>query len=119
MGTTYTLVNETKKECITYAHLPASGAREIAGCPAAASISTWYLLRNLGDTIRFVSDQDPMRDPSSYDEVTDQMVDQLISEGTLRDDGYIYQDEDDPEAIFVKQYTNIWSEPEAQQDGRA
>jgi len=43
MGATYVLVNYSKKETIGFLHIGASKAKELAGNPVAAAITTWYL----------------------------------------------------------------------------
>ena len=62
MGVGYCLINKTKKERITYLHLPASKAREITGNSVTSAITTWYLLNNSGDEIGFITDQYDERD---------------------------------------------------------
>jgi len=75
MSVSYTLVNRTKRELISFQHLPASSAREIAGYPPAAALTAWYFLTRRGDEIAFVGDDDndPVADESlnEYKEVTD------------------------------------------------
>ena len=56
MGVEYILINETKKEQITFIHLNGSKKSELAGNAAQSAITTWYLLSNQGDQIQFVSD---------------------------------------------------------------
>lgn len=40
MGVGYVLVNYTKQEVVTYSHIPATKARELAGNPVSAAITT-------------------------------------------------------------------------------
>ncbi len=48
MGVGYYLVNHTRREYVLYAHIDASKARELAGNPVAAAITTWKpVLRTL------------------------------------------------------------------------
>ncbi len=58
MGTDFCLVNRSKKERITFAHLPCTKSREITGNPVCAAIVTYYLIENAGDEIFFVSEHD-------------------------------------------------------------
>jgi hypothetical protein len=115
MGVGYILVNQTKCEQITFAHLPANTAREIAGQPVAAAVVAWYLLHNQGDQIAFVSDTHgewpfPGKKPDTklWPDRTDDVVASLIKNGILRDDGMEYKDEDAPNTIFIRKLTNIW-----------
>jgi len=48
MGVGCNLVNYTKREVISFLHVPASKAVEITGHPAAAAITAWYLLECRG-----------------------------------------------------------------------
>ena len=57
MSVSYYLINKTKKEQITFSHLPANTAKELTGNPITSSITTWYMIKNLGDEISFVPDQ--------------------------------------------------------------
>jgi len=118
MGAWYTLVNVTKKEQISFHRLPMTKDREIAGNPAGAAITTWYLLQNQGDCIGFISDYDrawpfkqgSLEESCSYKEVTDEVVDALIAAGILRDEGIEWIDEDDPE-LFLRRLVNTWMDP--------
>jgi len=56
MGVEYTLVNNTKKERVSFFRMEGAKMRELAGNPAQAAVTTWYLLNNQGDDIQFVSD---------------------------------------------------------------
>lgn len=56
MSVGYWLINKTKKEKITFFHLPASSERELTGNPVTAAITTWYLIKNSGDEIGFIPD---------------------------------------------------------------
>jgi len=116
MGVGYTLVNYTKKEMVMFLHIPAEKARELAGSPISATMTTWYLLQNLGDDISFVSDtyddwpfpNGSKEDMDHYKEVTEQLVDSLIKVGILKDEGIIRADEDEPELIYMRSLKNIW-----------
>ena len=115
MGVSYSLINYTKKEYVIFDKLPASKARELAGNPASAAISTWYLLNNIGDNISFISDtynEWPFPEGSrdelmNYTEVTNEIVSSLISEGILIDEGKEFPFEDDRNIYFRKLH-NIW-----------
>lgn len=116
MGVEYVLINETKKEMISFKHLNGSKKRELAGNFAQSSIVTWYLLQNQGDQIQFVSDtyddwpfKSGSRDKSfSYPDRTEQILKDLIDQEILKDSGYLYRDESDPENIYIKNITNVW-----------
>ena len=115
MGIGYILVNATKRERVSFAHVAASTSRELAGLPAAAAITTWYLLQHSGDQIAFVSDTyddwpwgDGVRpDLSAYPDVTDQVVEGLIQVGILADDGRDVFDPSEP-AVYVRRLRNVW-----------
>jgi len=51
MSIGYELINQTKKEKISFYHLPVNTKKEIAGNPVSASIVSWYILDNQGDEI--------------------------------------------------------------------
>ena len=116
MGVQYELVNQTKKERITYAHLDGSKARELAGNPCQAAITAWYLLQNQGDEIQFVSDaygEWPFRSEKDincgeYPDKTDEVVEQLIEKGILKDIVYSFQDDDEPDSVYVRNIINVW-----------
>ena len=117
MGVEYTLVNETKKETISFAHLPGSKKRELAGGIASSAIVTWYLLNNQGDNIQFVSDtyedwpfaKGSRNDIDSYKDKTTDLLNDLILLGILKEDGFDYIDEEEPDTVYIKRYANIWS----------
>ena len=116
MGVGYILVNQTRREQVMFLHVAASKAREIAGNPAAAAITAWYLLQNAGDSIAFVSDtygewpfptgcRDDLHD---YVDVTARLVDDLIKAKVLADHGMEYVDEDEPETVYIRDLRNVW-----------
>jgi len=115
MGIGYNLINHTKREIITFIHLPASTARELAGNPVTAAVTTWYLLQSLGDRIAFISDTDPVwpfpdgsvDEAKDYRDVTDDVVVSLIDAGILSDDGRETFWSDEPE-VFVRRLRNVW-----------
>lgn len=118
MGVGYVLVNQTRREIVAYCHLSASKARELAGNPVAAAITTWYLLQNRGDRIGFVSDAyaewpfpgTRREDLSGYAEVTDRVVEELIGAGILHDGGIAWADPEEPEVIYERLLTNVWTQ---------
>ena len=116
MGVGHILVNRTRREQIMFMHVGASSAREIAGNPAAAAITTWYLLQHPGDDISFVTDtlgdwpflSGSRSDLHSYAEVTDRVVEQLIEAGILSDHGKSFVDPDDPDVAYERDLRNVW-----------
>lgn len=119
MGVGYCLVNKTKKEMITYVHLPANTANEITGNPVTSAITTWYLIRNSGDEIGFVPDQYyeenctyndiSLIEIKDYKDMTDETITQLINNNILKDIGVEYFDEDDLN-VYLRKLKNIWLE---------
>jgi hypothetical protein len=115
MGITYHLINITKKEIITFLHIPAGKAHELAGNPVSAAITTWYLLKHLGDQISFISWDDDnwpfptgsFEDEKDFFDVTDQIVDNLIENHILIDEGREYYFQNEPE-IYSRKLRNIW-----------
>lgn len=116
MGVEYILVNETKKEMVSFSHLNGSKMRELAGNAAQSAIVTWYLLNNQGDQIQFVSDTYddwPFNTGSrekawSYPDKTDEIVSELIKQEILRDNGMLHVDEDEPETVYTRDIINVW-----------
>lgn len=116
MGVEYELINITKKEKITFMHLPCGKEREIVGNPVSAAISSWYLLKHSGDEIGFIPDQGNLpfntikiEDTYMYKDVTEEVINELIDNQIIKDYGLIYIDEDDPE-IYIRDLRNIWME---------
>jgi hypothetical protein len=118
MGVGYVLVNLTRGEKISFAHLPASKARELAGNPVTASVTTWYLLQHPEDHVAFVSDtygdwpfpSGSRADLADYPDVTDQVVEQLVEAGILRDEGIAWADEAEPQTVYERALRNVWME---------
>ncbi len=118
MGVCYRLVNVTKREVIHFMHVGAGKAREIAGNPAAAAITSWYMLQNRGDNIAFVPDTGeewPFKgnlesEEQDFEEVTDRVVAELIEAGILEDHGRTYEDADEPETLYERDLRSIWME---------
>lgn len=115
MGIGYLLVNQTKKEKVLFAHIPANTKRELAGYPISAAITTWYLLEHIGDNIAFISDtyedwpfkSGSPNDLACYREVTDEVILSLIKAEILRDDGKEVFDVSEPD-VYVRKLSNIW-----------
>jgi hypothetical protein len=114
MGTWYTLVNQTRREMIGFGHIPANKKKELAGNPVAAAIIAWYLLEHAGDRIAFFGDDGEWPfgagspdDLTTFAEVTDRTVEQLVATGILRDDGRDELDDDDPD-VYMRKLRNIW-----------
>ena len=118
MAIGYVLVNQTRGEVISFAHLPASKARELAGNPVTAAVTTWYLLHHPEDRVAFVSDtyEDwPFSSGSRADlanciDVTDQVIAQLVETGILKDEGIAWADKDEPLTVYMRAVRNVWME---------
>lgn len=117
MGVQYYLVNQTKKEMITFAHLSGSKKRELAGNGPQSAIVTWYLLENQGDKIQFVSDtynewpfeSGCIDDLSNYPDQTDQVVSDLIDQGVLEDNGMLFVDDEEPDRVYERDIKIVWA----------
>jgi|SRR5882672_3404453 len=115
MPTHYTLVNHTRREKVTFVHIPAGSKRELAGNSIAAAISTWYHLEHPGDLIAYVSESGgdwpfpggSRRDLSGYRDVTDDVVKHLVEADILRDDGREIFDENEPD-VYMRRLRNVW-----------
>ena len=115
MSVGYILVNQTKKERISFIHIPATTAKELAGNPVSAAIIAWYMLENLGDNISFVSDTyddwpfsgDHIQ-LSEYTDMTDKVVAALIDAQILVDEGIAWADEGEPDKIYERALRNKW-----------
>ena len=116
MGVGYILVNNTKREQISFMHISASSRLELAGNPVAAAITTWYLIDNLGDEIAFITDTHgdwPFRSGSKddlhqYREVTGRIVEDLLVCGILKDYGKDHVDKDEPDLVYTRDLRNVW-----------
>lgn len=116
MSNQFILINQTKKQQISFAHLNGSKKRELAGNSAQSAIVTWYMLNNIGDNIQFVTDSESdwpfvegnKQDSYEYEDKTEDTLAQLIDAGVLKDKGYLYVDDDDPENVYIKDIVNIW-----------
>jgi len=109
MGVEYTLVNQTKKETISFYQLEGAKIGELCRGHAQSALTTWYLLHNQGDEIQFVDDcsddwkfsTGSKKDMLDYVDKTNELIDTLIENNILKDFGFSYVDEDDP-TIFVR-----------------
>ncbi len=116
MGIGFILVNQSKKETITFIHLPVNTKKEIAGNPVSAAIVSWYLFKNQGDQIQFVSDSNndwPFKTGnkehlSDYEDKTDSIISELIESGILIDNGISWSDEDEPSTVYIRDISNCW-----------
>ena len=116
MGVGYFLVNYSKKELISFSHIGASTARELAGNPVSAAMTTWYMLQHAGDSVAFLSDTydewcfpEGNRDEvSDYLDVTDEVVKRLIEAEILVDLGKAWVDGDEPDKIYIRALKNVW-----------
>lgn len=119
MSVRYCLINISKKEKISYYRLPAETDKELTGNPVTSAITTWYLIKNSGDNIGFVPDQFYEEDwpyegisheyIASYKDLTDEIINQLVSMNILKDNGIEIFDEDEPD-VYVRRLQNIWME---------
>ena len=100
MGVTYDLVNHTKREWVG-AGLPFAKAKEWLGNPAAGALCVWYMLSNSGDDIQLISDE-TQNDYSSYQDVTDDVIEALLGDGIVADYGKSFVDEAEPEEVYVR-----------------
>lgn len=115
MGVWYSLINNTKKECLHFTHLSSAKARELAGSAVTSAIVTWYLLQNSGDEIAFVTDAysdwpfktGKKEDTYNYKEVTDKVIDDLIANKILLDEGKEVFDASEP-TVYIRKLKHIW-----------
>ena len=83
---------------------------EITGNEVSAYIVEWYKGRNPSDEIDFVSDtyddwpfsQGSRDNLQNYNEITEDVVNTLLNEGALIDNGITWRDEDEPDKIFIR-----------------
>lgn len=116
MGACFTLCNFTKRECVRCSHLCADKAREFIWNPAAGAVVLWYLLRNRGDHIAFVSDYDIDGNPpyrcfgqvvshqlvNSFVDKTEETIAAGVAAGVFEDHGYRWRDETEPDVIYQR-----------------
>jgi len=110
MAVGFELVNISKNETIGFLHLPVNTKMEIIQNPVSSILVTYYLAENQGDEIQFVSDtyddwpfsSGKKSDMSNFVDVTDIYIDKLINSNLVVDCGYEYQDEEEPDKVFIR-----------------
>jgi len=93
-----------------FLNIPVSTEWEIENNPVSSFIVRWYKARYPEDEIAFVSDiyDDWPFDTGSrgvlegYPDVTKRVLDILIKEGHVVDNGIEWQDDDEPETVFIR-----------------
>ncbi|WP_343633240.1 hypothetical protein [Fluviicola sp.] len=120
MGLDYSLVNVDKKEIIDFYGVDTgTHFREIPGTVIASTIVTYYLIKNAGDRIGFISDISLPDVPEiicgeefsfeylrDFTEVTDRIIDELIEQEIIKDHGIVWIDKEDN--LFYRDLRNIW-----------
>lgn len=111
MPASFYLCNFTKQETVGN-HLPASKASEFLLNPGAGAVALWYLFRNRGDQIAFVSDWDIQESRtffghdakviSSFTDKTDETIAHAIAAGILEDHGRLWTDDLAPDTVYVR-----------------
>jgi hypothetical protein len=116
VGPAIVLWNATKREHVSFYHVGASTEREVAGNAASAAIVTWYLLSNVGDHISLEAERDEREVPNplyaeavSHPDRMEHVVAALVDAGILKDDGFHFRDEQDPQA-YVRNLRNVWTD---------
>ncbi len=110
MGAWYSLINFTKREQVDLVHLGGVKAREIACTHPAAAIAIWYMLRNRGDQMAFVSDYDVGRTffgeqityelLNSLPDRCEETIAHAVESRVVTDHGKIVLDEAEPDLIY-------------------
>ena len=106
----YSLVNYSKKEKIIFLHLPVNTMNEIMENDASNLIVRFYKQQNAGDEIDFVSDTyndwpfsgGDKSEITTYKEITEEIVSALLRKGLIVELGIEYQDEDEPDNIYIR-----------------
>jgi len=119
MGVGYTLVNIDKKQTIDFYKIKTgTKLRELSGTVIASTIVTYYLLTNTGDRIAFIDDtysqfnlfgrnyQSDFFD--DFIDMTDKIVDELIEQEIIQDNGVIWIDKEDN--LFFRDLINVWEQ---------
>lgn len=117
MGLDYALANIDKKEIIDFSGVDTgTHFREIPGTVSTSTIVTYYLIRNSGDRIGFISDlginevvcgqEYSWEYFKDFAEVTDRIIDELIEQEILKDHGIKWIDQEDN--LFYRDLRNIW-----------
>ena len=44
----------------------------------------------------------------SYRDVTNELIEELVSQEILKDIGYLYRDEDGPDTVYIRDIVNVW-----------
>ena len=114
MGITYTLVNFTKREKVTLVHLGGSKAEVIACFRPVSAIAVWYMLRNRGDNVAFVSDVDIESGRYFFGEVAtyelinafpdrcEETIAHAVGAKVVADHGRKWQDDTEPDVIYER-----------------
>lgn len=109
MSVSYRLVNFSKEQIISFAHLPVSTKNEICGHFVSAKIVSLYMLDNIGDEISFVSDQCdeinwklsvPTASVNSYQDVTEVYLCKAESIGIIKGRRKDILDNDEPHVFL-------------------
>jgi hypothetical protein len=117
MGEICWICNATKKEQLCFTHISSSTPREFSGNQGSAAMVTWYLSQNRGDLITFISDYDDakslpfglkLEEIRTWPDKTDEVINELINQGILKDHGNSFEDEDDPKNVYIRNLQNIW-----------
>lgn len=117
MGLDYDLINIDKKERLTFAKIESgTKKRELAGTVISSSLVTFYMLTNLGDRITFIDDCSEKHFVfgetltcdviDQYEDITEQIVEQLIQEDIYVNNGKIWIDEE--EGLYFHDLNNTW-----------
>ncbi|NVJ61915.1 MAG: hypothetical protein HWE27_16105 [Gammaproteobacteria bacterium] len=93
-----------------FLHLPVSTMREILMHPVSSYIVDWYKKQYPHDDIDFVSDTfddwpfetGSREDLANYEEITDELLDTLVEQGVIIDNGFEWQDKDEPDTVFIR-----------------
>ena len=113
MSVGYSLVNYSKKEKIIFLHLPVNTMNEIMENDVSKLIVKYYKEQNSGDEIDLISDTyndwsfsgGDRSEMANYREITDEIVSTLINKGMIVDLGLEYQDEDEPDKVYIRKLT--------------
>ncbi len=112
MGATYDLYNFTRRERVG-GSLPVFSARDFIWNEGAGAVVLWYMFKNRGDQIAFVSDYDVVGHRvvfgervtdellNSFKDVTEEYIALAIAAKVVTDHGIKYQDEHDP-SLFTR-----------------
>lgn len=102
----YRLINIDKHETISFAYID-SGASlwELTNTVISSTVITYYLLRNIGNRVTVVNDCESQfnlfgsivtwDDIHQYADMTNELIDNLIQEQILEEDGIIWIDKEE------------------------